>query len=168
MEKRKMRQIILIIGGNIGDRLSLITQAKQLLDEKIGKVSLISSLYETEAWGGISKGNYLNQILILESELSAELVLDKALQIEKVLGRQRDVKWGNRTMDIDILYYGGEILDTPNLKIPHPYLHLRRFVLEPLAEIAPDFVHPVLNLTSSELLQNCEDDSIVKKIGEKP
>ena len=101
-----MRQIILIIGGNIGDRLSLITQAKQLLEEKIGKINLISSLYETEAWGGVSKGNYLNQILILESELSAEQVLDKALQIEKVLGRQRDIKWGNRTMDIDILFCG--------------------------------------------------------------
>ncbi|GAB2625982.1 2-amino-4-hydroxy-6-hydroxymethyldihydropteridine diphosphokinase [Belliella aquatica] len=163
-----MRQIILIIGGNIGDRLSLITQAKQLLDEKIGKVSLISSLYETEAWGGVSKGNYLNQILILESELSAEEVLDKALQIEKILGRQRDIKWGNRTMDIDILYYGDQIIDTPNLKIPHPYLHLRRFVLEPLAEIVPDFIHPILKLTSTALLKNCEDDSIVKIIGEKP
>lgn len=168
MEKSKMRQIILIIGGNIGDRLSLITQAKQLLEEKIGKINLISSLYETEAWGGVSKGNYLNQILILESELSAEQVLDKALQIEKVLGRQRDIKWGNRTMDIDILFYGDQIFDTYDLKIPHPYLHLRRFVLEPLAEIAPDFVHPILKLTSAELLQNCEDDSIVKIIGEKP
>ncbi|AFL84470.1 2-amino-4-hydroxy-6-hydroxymethyldihydropteridine pyrophosphokinase [Belliella baltica DSM 15883] len=163
-----MRQIILIIGGNIGDRLSLITQAKQLLEEKIGKVSLISSLYETEAWGGNSKGNYLNQILVLESPLAADEVLDKALQIEKVLGRQRDIKWGNRTMDIDILYYGDEIIDSPNLKIPHPYLHLRRFVLEPLAEVVPNLVHPILNLTSTELLQNCQDDSIVKVIGEKP
>jgi 2-amino-4-hydroxy-6-hydroxymethyldihydropteridine diphosphokinase len=163
-----MRQIILIIGGNIGDRLSLISQAKQLLNEKIGNVSLISSLYETEAWGEISKGNYLNQIVILESELSAEVILEKALQIEKALGRQREIKWGDRTMDIDILYYGDQMIDTPNLKIPHPYLHLRRFVLVPLAEIAPDFIHPILKSTSTSLLENCEDDSIVKLVGEKP
>lgn len=163
-----MREIILIIGGNIGDRLSLISQAKQLLNEKIGKVGLISSLYETEAWGGVSKGNYLNQIVALESELSAEEVLDKALQIEKALGRQRDIKWGNRTMDIDILYDGDQIIDTPHLKIPHPYLHLRRFVLVPLVEIAPDFIHPILKSTSTLLLENCEDNSIVNLVSEKP
>lgn len=163
-----MREIILIIGGNIGDRLSLISQAKQLLNEKIGKVGLISSVYETEAWGGVSKGNYLNQIVTLESELSAEEVLDKALQIEKALGRQRDIKWGNRTMDIDILYDGDQIIDTPHLKIPHPYLHLRRFVLVPLVEIAPDFIHPILKSTSTLLLENCEDNSIVNLVSEKP
>lgn len=163
-----MQQIILIIGGNIGDRFNLIMQAKQLLEENIGRIGLISSLYETEAWGTASQGNYLNQVLIIESELAAVQVLNLALQIEKVLGRQRDVKWGNRTMDIDLLYYGNQIIDSSKLSVPHPYLHLRRFVLVPLAEIVPDFVHPILKLTSSALLNQCEDESIVTKIAEKP
>lgn len=158
-----MGKLVVIIGGNIGDRLMYIRKASQLLENRIGKLTAVSSIYETAAWGGNSEGDYLNQVLLIESEESASVILERIWQIEAQCDRKRDTKWGDRTMDIDILYFGNEVIDTPNLQIPHPEIANRKFVLEPLSEIIPDFIHPVLKKTQTELLLVCKDQSWVKK-----
>ncbi|MFD2033354.1 2-amino-4-hydroxy-6-hydroxymethyldihydropteridine diphosphokinase [Belliella marina] len=156
-----MKQVILIIGGNRGDRKALISEAKSMLEQSLGKVKVASSIYETQAWGEQSEGDYLNQVLSFDTSLEADQVLDIALGIEDKLGREREIKWGNRTMDIDILYYADEIIEKAQLKVPHPYLSKRRFVLVPLVEVIPDFVHPQFHVTNRELLEKCGDDSKV-------
>ncbi|GGF30380.1 2-amino-4-hydroxy-6-hydroxymethyldihydropteridine diphosphokinase [Echinicola rosea] len=158
-----MHQIVLLIGGNLGDRKKLIQEAVERLSSKF-KVVGASSVYETAAWGGHSSGRYLNQALVMETALSAEEVLNITQSVENVLGRQRLQKWGDRTMDIDIIYFGEEVIDTDRLKVPHPLMAERRFVLTPLAEIMPDFVHPVLNKTNQALLESCQDPGLVEKV----
>ncbi|MBD8487251.1 2-amino-4-hydroxy-6-hydroxymethyldihydropteridine diphosphokinase [Echinicola sp. CAU 1574] len=158
-----MEQVVLLIGGNIGNRLELIAQAEALLGEEF-KVTGKSSIYETEAWGGSSEGNYLNRALVLEVNREAEELLDITQGIEDRLGRTRVKKWGDRTMDIDIIYFGEKIVDTDRLKVPHPFLAERRFVLEPLAEVLPDFIHPIFGKNNIELLRLCKDESKVEKL----
>lgn len=156
-----MDKVVLIIGGNLGDRRKLIEDANRFLMLHFGIPKLTSSIFETGAWGGKSVGNYLNQILIFETTESPEKVLTKILHIEEKMGRKRDIKWGNRLMDIDILYFGDKIIKSPSLVIPHPYIQVRRFVLEPLNEIIPEFFHPVLGKKQNELLELCTDTSDV-------
>lgn len=157
-----MNQVVFILGGNLGDRLGLIGSAAELLESTFGPVLLKSSIFETEAWGGKSNGNYLNQVIVFNTSFFPEEILDLILEIELKMGRKREGKWGDRTMDIDILYFGNEKFQSERLTIPHPFLQERRFVLEPLAEILPDFVHPILNKANQELLENCLDKSSVK------
>ncbi|MCL6260749.1 2-amino-4-hydroxy-6-hydroxymethyldihydropteridine diphosphokinase [Aquiflexum sp. TKW24L] len=157
-----MNQVVFILGGNLGDRLGFIQVAVKNLVSYFGPLRQKSSIFETEAWGGKSTGNYLNQVLVFDTSINPEKILDIILEIELLLGRRRDEKWGNRTMDIDILYFGNEIFNSDRLKIPHPYIQDRRFVLEPLVEILPDLEHPVLIKTNKELLELCLDNSSVK------
>ena len=157
-----MDQVVFILGGNLGDKLGLIESATELLISHFGPVVLASSIFETAAWGGKSQGNYLNQVLVFQTSFFPEKILDIILEIELKMGRKREEKWGDRTMDIDILYFGNEILNTDRLNIPHLYIQDRRFVLEPLVEILPDFVHPNLNQTNKELLEQCLDISNVR------
>lgn len=157
-----MPKVVLILGGNQGDRLRLIQEAKNKVIQELGRLIQKSSLYETEAWGEVSSGDFLNQVLVLETFLSPEDVLDGVLAIENQLGRKREQKWGDRTMDIDILYYGQEILQTEKLIIPHPWIQARRFVLQPLAEVLPDYSHPVLHQNHIQLLKSCSDVSKVR------
>lgn len=163
-----MEKLVLIIGGNLGDRLLLIQRARIMLSEKLGQELLASSIFETEAWGGKSRGNYLNQVLIFNSQIEPFHVLSIIQGIEHQLERVREVKWGDRTMDIDILYYGERILEEEKLIIPHPFLEQRRFVLEPLAEVMPEFIHPVLGKTQAELLAICKDNSKVRTYEKSP
>jgi 2-amino-4-hydroxy-6-hydroxymethyldihydropteridine diphosphokinase len=156
-----MDQVVFILGGNLGDKLGLIESATELMISHFGQVILGSSIFESEPWGGKSIGNYLNQVLVFQTTTPPEEVLDIILGIELMMGRKREEKWGNRTMDIDILYFGDEIFQSKRLTIPHPFLQERRFVLEPLSEILPDFVHPVLKQTNQELLLKCPDNSLV-------
>ena len=156
-----MDKVVLIIGGNLGDRRELIKEANRLLVLHFGIPKISSSIFETEAWGGKSAGNYLNQVLIFETAQSPENIMAIILDIEKEMGRQRDLKWGDRTMDIDILYFGNKIISKPNLVIPHPFIQERRFVLVPLNETIPDFSHPILAKTHRELLESCSDTSRV-------
>lgn len=157
------KQVVLIIGGNLDDRMALIDQCRKMLDNFLGAATLNSAVYESEAWGGKSSGNYLNQVLAFDTEFSAIEILEGIQSIEQQLGRSREEKWGNRTMDIDILALGEEVINTDLLSIPHPFLHLRRFVLVPLAEILPDWVHPLLQKSIGELLLACPDISQVWK-----
>src|SRR6201994_1952076 len=159
-----MNDVYLLLGSNLGNRHSFLSQAIERIEKAVAPVEKKSSVYETASWGKTDAPDYLNQVILLQTDLSAQAVLQKILEIEKLLGRERDEKWGPRTIDIDILFYGDEIVDEPNLQIPHPELHNRRFTLEPLAEIAPMMVHPVLHKNILQLKNELKDSLIVKKL----
>jgi 2-amino-4-hydroxy-6-hydroxymethyldihydropteridine diphosphokinase len=128
-----------------------------LIENQIGKCINQSKLYTTKAWGNTNQNDFLNQVLIIETEFLPENCLEIILNIEQSLGRTRTEKWGPRTIDMDILFYNSAIVDNTNLQIPHPYLHLRSFTLLPLNELMPNFVHPVLKQTINDLLLHCKD-----------
>lgn len=154
-----MEKVVFVIGGNLGNRVELIEQSNKMLRENFSTPLLSSSVFETAAWGNLSEGDYLNQVLVFQTDLDAEAVLIIIQDIENQLGRKREEKWGNRTMDIDILYFGQQVIQNQNLIIPHPFISRRRFVLEPLVEILPNFIHPVLKVSNSKMLETCTDTS---------
>lgn len=159
-----MEKVVFVIGGNLGNRVELIEQANKMLRENFSTPLLSSSVFETAAWGNLSEGDYLNQVLVFQTDLDAEVVLIIIQDIENQLGRKREEKWGNRTMDIDILYFGQQVIQNQNLIIPHPFISRRRFVLEPLVEILPNFIHPVLKVSNSKMLETCTDTSSVIRL----
>ena len=158
-----MINVYLLLGSNLGNRQAYLQQAVVKIENDAGHVVQQSGVYETQSWGKTNLPAYLNQVILIETELPAQQLLNKLLQIELLLGRTREEKWGSRTVDIDILFYGNEIINLPQLTIPHPELHNRRFTLEPLAEIAPELVHPILQLTVKTLLFGVKDKLQVKK-----
>jgi 2-amino-4-hydroxy-6-hydroxymethyldihydropteridine diphosphokinase len=158
-----MNTAILLIGGNLGNRSQNLRRAVDLLDSTAGKVTKSSSLYATAPWGGVEQPNYLNQGLVIQTPLSATELLDVMMDIEKQVGRVRREKWGSRVIDIDMIFFNEEVIDLPQLKVPHPHMANRRFVLMPLCEILPDFVHPVLQQPLSHLLEICPDQLPVHK-----
>ena len=157
-----MINVFLLLGSNLGNRQLFLDQAIDLIENDIASVLKISSVYETQAWGKTDAPDYLNQVIMLETDIPARLILEKILAIEIVLGRKREEKWGSRTIDIDILFYGDAIINEPDLQVPHPELHKRRFTLEPLNEIAPEFKHPGCKKTVFELKNKLSDDLVVK------
>ncbi|HVW96973.1 MAG TPA: 2-amino-4-hydroxy-6-hydroxymethyldihydropteridine diphosphokinase [Mucilaginibacter sp.] len=159
-----MKKVFLLLGSNMGDRQQYLQSAVNLINSRIAPVCLLSSVYETQSWGKTDEPDYLNQVLSLETQMAAGDLLLEVLNIERDLGRIREEKWGSRTIDIDILFYGEEIIRETGLIIPHPELHRRRFTLEPLAEIAGDFVHPILNKTILSIKNELKDDLNVKKL----
>lgn len=162
-----MNEVFLLTGGNLGDRMHFLHQAKYFIEKEVGKIVTHSCTYETAPWGSINQSAFLNQVLRVATHLKAEDVLKTILTIEIQLGRLRYEKMGPRTIDIDILYFNKEIVNQPHLIIPHPHIQNRRFVLTPLVEIAPDFLHPVLQKTNLALLQICNDELPVVKFDEK-
>lgn len=153
--------IFIALGSNLGDRLKNLQRAAELLQVEILKNS---SLYETEPVGYLQQPWFLNSVIRVHTELSPVDLLRRCQEVEKKLGRKRDIPKGPRTLDLDILFFNQVILNMPDLILPHPAILERRFVLEPLNEIAPNFIHPVLHKTVSELLRDCPDQSIVKKL----
>ncbi len=151
----------LLLGANLGDRVLTQAQAVRRIEQRVGRVVSQSNLYETAAWGVTEQPAFLNQVLAIETTLEPEMVLAQTQAIESELGRVRHEHWGARTIDIDLLYYDQLIWQSPTLTLPHPFLHQRRFTLVPLAEIAPDFRHPVLHKTTLDLLANCDDTGAV-------
>lgn len=159
---QKMERVCLMLGSNLGDRNYLISKAIVLIEEQVGVNLKTSSIFLTAPWGTNNPLPYLNLALSLSTDKNAEEVLNQIFSIEKELGRSRDGSLNApRTIDIDIIFYGKQILNTAKLTLPHPRMHLRRFVLQPLSEIEPDFMHPVLNLSVAELLNNCNDNLAV-------
>jgi 2-amino-4-hydroxy-6-hydroxymethyldihydropteridine diphosphokinase len=157
-----MNNAYLLTGGNLGNRLENLQNAFALIDEMAGSVSKKSSIYETAPWGVINQSSFLNQVLFCTTQLTAEQLLQTIILIETQLGRKRTEKMGPRIIDIDILFYNDAIIDLPELKVPHPEIANRRFVLEPLNEIAPAYIHPVLHKSITELLEACADPLDVK------
>jgi 2-amino-4-hydroxy-6-hydroxymethyldihydropteridine diphosphokinase len=157
-----MNNVFLLLGSNLGDRRLFLQQAIGHIEREIGLVIKASSVYETQSWGKTEEPDYLNQVVFLQTGLSAQAVLQKILAIELTLGRVREEKWGARI--IDILFYNSEVIDEPGLCIPHPELHHRRFTLEPLAEIAPLYIHPILNENILQLKNKLKDRLNVKKL----
>jgi len=155
----------LLIGGNLEDREENLLKAIALINEQCGPLIRASSVYETEAWGKTDQPSFLNQALEISTSLNARQLMRKILKIEKEMGRIRQEKLGPRIIDIDILLFGNEIHDLRFLKIPHPEMQNRRFVLVPLAEINSSLLHPVLKKTIAELLEECPDNLQVSKVG---
>ena len=160
-----MNVAYILTGGNIGDRHQNLLKAQRTIEEKCGNLAQASALYETEAWGLKDQPSFYNQALEINTTLSAEELLHTLLSIEYALGRVRTEKYGPRTVDIDILFFNQEIIQQPGLTIPHPQLHLRRFALACLAEIAPGYLHPVFGKTVEQLLTDCPDTLEVHKLG---
>lgn len=156
-----MSDIILLLGGNLGDRYGYLQRAKAAIQCRIGELMEMSAIYETACWGGDQQPDYLNQALRIHSRLLPEQVLDEALRIETQLGRVRTRMWEPRVMDIDLIFYDRLIYHSERLILPHPRIAVRRFVLMPLAEIIPDYIHPVHQQTIVELLNRCTDTSAV-------
>ena len=158
-----MNTVYLLLGSNQGDRSQWLKHAEQLLEANCGTIIKRSSIYETSAWGLENQPDFLNSVICIHTELSPSDLLNCIHQIEQQSGRQRNVKWGQRTLDMDILLYNNEIINLPGLEIPHPYLPQRRFTLMPLCEIAPNIMHPILKKTMQELLNECPDKLEVRK-----
>lgn len=153
-----MAQVFLLIGGNLGERVQNLSAAKEKIGAHVGEIEVLSQIYETEPWGFNDAQYFLNQLLIVHTELSAEALLDEIQKVELDLGRERKTEqMGSRTMDIDILFYDDLIIETNELTIPHPRLHLRQFALVPLNEIAQSMIHPQLGKSMEKLMLECED-----------
>ena len=162
---------LILLGTNLGDREALLTRAIEMIEERCGEVVAVSNIYETEPWGFVAENNFLNQLVKIKTTLEAHDLLKELLSIEAELGRQRDenVKgYSSRPMDLDILYYGDKIIDDEDLVVPHPRLHLRRFALLPLCDVAADYEHPIFKKTNAVLLEECQDTSEVLKFFKTP
>jgi 2-amino-4-hydroxy-6-hydroxymethyldihydropteridine diphosphokinase len=158
-----MKQAYLLTGGNIGDRKAYLATAKEMIEKDCGRILQASSIYQTAAWGMEDQMSFLNQVLQLETSFDPHQLLQAILSIEEKIGRKREIKYGPRTIDIDILLFDNEVIQTDGLIIPHPQMQFRRFVLQPLAEIGANIKHPVLNKTIGDLLADCPDKLTVQK-----
>lgn len=159
-----MHKAYILLGTNLGDRLSYLQQAKTFIAQQIGEVLATSSIYETAAWGLTEQPSFYNQVLVVKTVVEPESLMQQLLDIEAQLGRIRTIKFGPRTIDIDILLIDDLINDSEFLQLPHPALPQRKFALMPLAEVAPELLHPVEKKTISQLLQACTDTLDVQKI----
>lgn len=159
-----MNELYLGLGSNEGNRAANLALVLRLLSRRIGLVVKESTIYETTAWGKTDQPNYYNQVVVVKTTLSVLDAFRECQIIEQKMGRIRQEKWGTRVIDLDLLYYNEVVVDTPKLTVPHALLTERNFVLQPLAEIAPQKKHPVLGKTQQELLEQCVDTGIVKAL----
>lgn len=158
----------LLLGSNLGNRLAVMHKAAAQIGERVGSIQAFSSIYETEAWGMENAQPFLNQVITVTTKLSPLVLLDALLQIENELGRERKESasgaYASRLIDLDILYYGEQCVKEKELIIPHPRIAERRFVLIPMTELKPSFIHPAFHKTQEQLLAECPDTLEVKHI----
>jgi 2-amino-4-hydroxy-6-hydroxymethyldihydropteridine diphosphokinase len=159
-----MKRVYILTGGNIGDTRGYLRLAVEYIQQMVGEVIQQSSLYCTAAWGKVDQADFINQVLVVETSLSAPACMESLLFIEEKMGRKRLEKYGPRIIDLDILLFDQEIHDTSLVQIPHPALPKRRFALTPLAEIAGELMHPITLKTITEMLVLCPDSSPVYKM----
>lgn len=159
-------RFVVILGSNSGERRQLLERATSIVASRTGRLLMTSGFYETEPWGFESEELFLNQVAVFESEFAPEVFLSFCLQTEQELGRVRtpQVRYSSRTIDIDILFCDDAVVNTPTLTVPHPRLQERNFVLTPLNEVLPDFIHPILHKKVSELLEACPDTLVAKRV----
>lgn len=159
-----MNNLFIITGGNLGDKKKNLEYAAKQVESKVGHIVQQSSIYESESWGITDQPTFYNQVLAVQTTLFPEEIMQLLLKIEEEMGRKRTIKNASRIIDIDILFFNNEVLQSKNVEIPHKEIPNRRFVLAPLNEIAPGHIHPVLNKSIHELLAECKDDLEVKKL----
>lgn len=159
-----MNKVYLLLGSNQQQPQQQLQLAKKIIAKKIGPVIRASAVYKTAAWGNTKQPDFLNQVLVVITKFTAAEVIDILLETEKYMGRIRTKKNAPRIIDIDILFFNKEVINTKKLQVPHPRLQLRNFVLIPLNELSPNFKHPVLQKTINQLLKICPDDLTVNKI----
>jgi 2-amino-4-hydroxy-6-hydroxymethyldihydropteridine diphosphokinase len=158
-----MNKVYLLLGSNQQDPQKQLKIAQQSIIRKIGRINRRSAIYQTAAWGNTDQPDFLNQVIIIQTKLTAVQTMQTILQIEKEMGRLRTVKNAPRIIDIDILFFNKEVINTAELIVPHPQLQNRRFVLVPLNELSPNFKHPALKKTIHHLFIHCTDKLNVKK-----
>lgn len=151
-----MNKAYLLLGSNEGDRLQWLSKGVDLIRNS-STVTEVSAIYSTAAWGIEDQPDFLNIAIAISTPLAPLELLQEVLSIEQTLGRQRTIKWGQRILDIDILFYNDDVIKEPNLSVPHPFIQYRRFALAPMNDIAPQLIHPILNKSIQQLLQDCED-----------
>ena len=159
-----VNSVYLLLGSNLGDSKSYIENAKSNILQQIGLISKQSSYYSTAAWGQTEQSDFINQVILVDTHLNATDTIEIILNIEAKMGRVRKEKNEPRLIDIDILFFNNDILNSPSLTIPHPLLQERNFVLQPMNELSPAFMHPIFNKTINELMILCKDNLAVKKI----
>jgi len=160
-----MTRVYFLLGGNMGDREELLSEAIRKMTIQLGEFIQTSSLYETEPWGFTHEQNFLNQVAVFETQLSALDILDRTQAIEKELGRiRKTTQYCERTIDIDILFYGDKIIENERLSVPHPRIQERLFALYPLAELIPDYLHPKLQKSIKTLKEECPDNLKVNRL----
>lgn len=160
-----MNRVFLLLGGNLGNVAETFEQARQLVSLRVGDITAASSLYQSEPWGFSSHQLFLNQVLELLTQLGPNELLQVLLEMESSMGRTREAGlMTSRAIDIDILFFNDQVVILPQLEIPHPRLHLRRFTLLPLAELAPEMTHPLFAKTVAQLLLECKDPLTVTKL----
>jgi len=157
-------RVVLLLGSNLGDREGNMVRAKELLISNAFIIKETSSIYETASWGKEDQPLFLNQCILGSYEQSATELLELIRSIEEELKRQRKEKWGSRTIDVDILFFGDEVINSEDLIIPHPEISGRRLTLEPLIELMPYFIHPVFKMSLSEIMDECKDPLEVRKL----
>ena len=158
--------VFLSLGSNLGNRLKNLERARKAINKCVGKIELVSSLYKTQAWGKENLNSFCNQVIGVSTNLFANKVLEYCQEIELELGRlpKKSSGYENRLIDIDLLIYGKQVLETNKLELPHPRMHLRNFVLVPFAEIAPEIQHPALNQSIENLKNNCLDCNKIERM----
>jgi 2-amino-4-hydroxy-6-hydroxymethyldihydropteridine diphosphokinase len=159
-----VKNLILLLGSNVGNRALNLEKARNLISFRIGKIEKESKIFETAPWGNTNQPSFYNQCITIHCAISPLEVLRICKKIEEIVGRIETEKWGPRIIDIDILAYGDIVLELSDLSIPHPHLQDRRFALEPMNTLAPDWIHPLLKKNTSELLNECKDDQSVLPI----
>lgn len=159
-----MVSVFLLLGSNLGDPIANLAEARLHISRQAGEIITLSSVYKTAAWGNPDQPDFYNQAIEIQTVKNPQELLTLLLSIESSMGRIRDVKWGSRLIDIDILFWEQEVIHESNLRVPHPQLQDRRFVLTPLAEIASELKHPTLKKSITELLHECIDTLAVEKL----